>query len=50
MNEGEIKIQLIKPYQLSKAGDILCVNQGISDLLVNRNIAILVKTKDKSKK
>jgi hypothetical protein len=42
---GEIRIQLIKPYQLKTAGEILCVNQGIADSLIARGVAVMAAVK-----
>jgi hypothetical protein len=46
-----MKLELLKHYGMSAPGDILTdVNKPVADLLIQREIAVLVKPKKKAKK
>lgn len=45
-----MKIKLLKAYCMSAAGDVLDLNKPVADLLIQRKIAVLVKSKKKAKK
>ena len=46
----EMKIRLLKPYQLSGAGEIIDPPKPIADLLIGRGVAVKVRKARKKRK